>query len=38
MLAAEQLMAMIRHRTPVEEIRAFCARHPKAVEWIRDSH
>jgi ankyrin repeat protein len=31
-------MSMIRHRKPVEEIRAFVSRHPKALEWIRDSH
>ena len=37
MSAAEQLMAMIRLGAPVEEIREFCARTPRAREWIRTS-
>ncbi len=37
MSAADQLMAMIRKRAPVEDIRELCERTPRALEWIRAS-
>jgi hypothetical protein len=37
MSAVNQLMAMIRNRAPVEDIRELCTRTPRALVWIRTS-